>query len=537
MTAMLATPLADCEFCGQPGAQPRQHEPDAAPIALCLSCWDPTAVDRAEEHEYYDDHGVVDGDLLTSGVRWTVLRWLHRSCRIRLWRQVRAAVMPVGTRTCWEGPEVWLHEVHARIDAQPWRDCRKDTWRAGVEALAASVRRDARPLTEITQETMAAAINRSDRHVRNILTWLCEEGLLGRILSGTRMPRLVVPEGESPAEAAARRAQEREVEHARRALRASAIAHARAELDAVRTGTPAPPPPADLDAYRELVQQDEGGQPLVSIASVYELRVPSAETAILPDNVHDLASERSRRRPAPVRPQTDGDPARDQEKTVLTRRKVDFFRPNAVSNFSRYSPETATPVEKGRAPRGSLDNEKVGPRSTKKPTSSLSVAQRTAQALLGGSVDGWYEDVTLPDSLRRGVSRTWLADELRTLVAAGWAPLELAWHLITKGGMYSTLPAVIQNPRGWIRASLRCADPLVRPSTKWAVADVEAHNAAVAKDLAAKIVHRETLRDQEKRELGRARRAAIDACPDCDEGGWVPLDGTGPLVRCDHAPT
>lgn len=514
---------------------------------LLESADDPTIGDYAGGHVFADEKGKLDGLLMRSGVRWVKLRWMHRAVRVRLFREVLASRMPENTRACWEGGAVWLDEARDRIDAQQWQQRRKDTWFSVGVLLAESVRPGMRPLTEISHEAIARAINKSDRYVTDIMRWYCDQGLLGKLLGGTRFPRMEIPEDETPQERADRLARAEAAETARQEQRRHARAQVQAQLDAAREGRPAPP--TELEPYRGFRAAQHGedeAADMEKLASVYELRlpIPPAPPPASPPagsgTVVSLDEERRRRRSGPV----DGCPQchPDNPSNVgLTSSDPQNFYPNAPLKINYVSPEHRGPVENRRASRAS--HHKKSPRGgSKQQVTRWSVAQRAAEALLVGPVDGWCdEDVTLPDKLRGGVARSWLAAQVQPLTSCGWTPLELAWHLITGGGKYHTLPERIPNPRGWIRASLRAAIPQVRPAVKWAADELERQGQAVAAAMAEQIARNEAARRRElverERGRGRALRAAIEACELCDEFGWLPVaDDSVQAVRCSHDP-
>ncbi|MCG8918265.1 hypothetical protein L6E12_21000 [Actinokineospora sp. PR83] len=505
---------------------------------------DPTAAVYAAGHVFADELGKVDSTLLRSGVRWCRLRWMHRSVRVRLAREVLAREMPANTRTCWEGGRVWLDEVGVRVDGQRWQRRRKDTWTAVAVLLAESVRPGLRPLTEISHKALAVAVGVSERYVTDIMGWFCEQGLLGKLLTGTQFPRLETPEGETAAERAGRLARRRAAEAARRARRTLALAQARAELDALREGKPVPA--ADLDPYREFRAVQDGadeGPDLIALASVYELRLPvppPPAPAPRPENVVSLDEARRARRPSPV----EGCPQCDDEEhnPPLSSANTQKFYPTDSGRVTALSPEHRGDVDERRASRGSEKKGSGQVGGSKSQVTRRSVAQRTAQALLVGPVEGWCEqDVTLPQRLRRGVKPSWLAGKVRPLTAAGWTPLEIAWHLLTRGGRYATLPVGITNAPGWITASLRAADPQVRPTVKWAADDLDreglAHAAHRAEQIARHAGARREHEERRERERGRAKRAAIEACGMCDEHGWLDIPDVADAVRCNHDPT
>lgn len=188
----------------------------------------------------------------------------------------------------------------------------------------------------------------------------------------------------------------------------------------------------------------------------------------------------------------------------------------------------------------------AGKRRTSPPgqlrsVSKLPVALRAAQALLWGPVPGWCDDdASLPGVLTRGITRTWLARTIRPLTDAGWDPLEIAWHIVTRGGQHEHLPSRITNRSGFIAASLRSAVPAVRPSVKWAADLAErehqqltAQRESNIRDLAA---HRHRRQAEQQRAAAVAKRAAIGACGLCDEYGWIDLPDAPAIgaVRCNH---
>lgn len=217
---------------------------------------------------------------MLAGVRVAVLRWMDRSVRARLFREVvaRKGAFPAGSRTCWEGAQVWLDAVVELVAAQPWQPRRRDTWIAAAELLADSARVGMRPLTEASHEQLAEQLGVSERYVHTITRWFCEHGLLGQLLSGTRFAPLEIPEGETPEETRARLAR---AEAARLGQGVRALVQARAELAAVRDGRPVPA--TDLAPYREYhAAQHDGPTPLKNLASVYELRIPTEDTEEYP---------------------------------------------------------------------------------------------------------------------------------------------------------------------------------------------------------------------------------------------------------------
>ncbi len=129
------------------------------------------------------------------------------------------------------------------------------------------------------------------------------------------------------------------------------------------------------------------------------------------------------------------------------------------------------------------------------------------------------------------VSVHWLAGQLRAsgLIEAGWTEPDLV-DLLYDTPEYTHLPRHVRNARGWIRARLRGATPTLPPNRLREVQAIErsspwfqnrAHAAAAAAQH-AKLT---------------ARRATINACPLCDELGWLHVDHNTPTTHCTHDPT
>ncbi|MFE2755652.1 hypothetical protein ACFXGA_26995 [Actinosynnema sp. NPDC059335] len=85
------------------------------------------------------------------------------------------------------------------------------------------------------------------------------------------------------------------------------------------------------------------------------------------------------------------------------------------------------------------------------------------------------------------------------------------------------LPRWIRNPKAFILARLRDADPHLPPSKRKVILDAERGTKWFAEN-------RHRLAETER----NARRSAIDACPLCDHNGILDLGGDAPLVRCTH---
>lgn len=543
--------LVVCDVCWQLNdGHAIEAELAAGVLPEPLSIYDPTSADRAIAVSWDDEAGALDGLLLRSGVRWQLLRWIPRAIRVQMAQWVSTREPQPDTRAAWEGAEVWLAEVRLHILCQPWRQRRKRTYERVAAAYALSCPYGRRPLTRVTQEQAAAQVGITDRHVRNVLKWFRQRGLLAEVMPGCCLPMLAVPEDETSEEAAERAVREAEAREARQAhqtaedaRRAAGRAHARAELDALRTGQPIPAAPTEVEPFRapREDQDDTEQRPLLHIAAVYELRLP-VDPAELPQH-HPLAGpakaaqdDADGRSEPPCANGADDvadgscDASAGFSSTGSDFAEQRFFLPS-VSLPLGENPIDAGHVEKGRASRG-IDKEEFGQTEGRKvKVDHRSRAQKAAQALLRPPVDGVPDNgVCLPPRARGGVSERWLVREIRDLVAAGWTADELYWHVVTGGGVYQQLPREIANPRGWIRASLRKAVAGVRPAVKFAADLVEEENA----DHAERRAERMRRSDAER---GLARRAAVDACELCDEHGWLDIDDEEiGAVRCSHDP-
>lgn len=520
---------------------------------------DPTSLDRAAAVVWHDET-VVDGFLLSAGLRYDLLRRLPRAVRFEWWRELRAAVLPPGTRVCWEGAVLWLDEVERRLAAQNWQDRRLQRWRKFADLVARSCARNRRPITGrgLTLPELAEALGITTRRVTTIIRWYRDQGLLRVVMPGARSVHLDVPTDElGPKEP------ERTTHQAR-----AALAHAERrrlmrewvedELDAVREGRTAPPPPDELAVFREhlgdLLVFDES-RDLTNVAQVYELLVPEAPDVreappqrARSQGVADLATARQRRAQR-QRGRLDAVPAQpgraavlggvDQGRTGAGRPSRSPGSPSICtesSTLTAVDPEreivttTSGVVDERRPSGGSYEKDSHFPEGPNHTPRRLSPPLRAAWRLLGGAEQSRAEGPgVLPRQLRQ-VKPLTLARLVGPYVAAGWTDEQLVAVLAYRGGAWSYVPPVIDNPAGWLVAALRRRPPTAPPTAdemtlahqraevREDVADVEAVNTAAATSRAAKLL------------------AVMRACELCDDNGLRPLDGDGPPIRCRHSP-
>jgi hypothetical protein len=159
---------------------------------------------------------------------------------------------------------------------------------------------------------------------------------------------------------------------------------------------------------------------------------------------------------------------------------------------------------------------------------------------LGGSVRQgepvraaqWLLNSRLHPDLCIGVSQRWLAALIRSsrlLSDHEWSWDDLA-DLLHGVPDYPNLPRWIRNPRGWIRARFGRANAHLSPTKLAFIQQIERTSPHLQRRRAAEAAA--TRRDEIA-----ALRAAIDACPYCDELGWHDADHTGhspELRRCNH---
>lgn len=581
-----------CVACGRPYGRRRapRTDPDSAQTALldctelvvCDQCWhlagntsgvtarlthhpaapalvfDPAVEALLLAAHDYDLLHPLDRFIVESGVRWAVLRHIAVPARMQLAAWIAQRCPPEATRPA-DSPSAWLDAVEHRIRAQTRPDhtraaagtgpaaanpsgtqfvynAKRRRWWRICHILRCCADRDTRPLTWVTQEEIAAAIGCSTRTVRRCVAWLRAEGLLWEIVPGCRLPQQSAPDGETPTESAQR--QQRMA--AAIAAEEAAMARARAELTAVRDGhrapdgpTPYPPhhAPAALTSAAATTTPDGGPEiepTLVNLAPVYELRVPlpARETPAQEPTPSPTAG------PAAALSSTNTDPTLSDHENV---------RPPQVSNQDHSSSNSVQPVDNRRASRSPDENEGCGlgspaRRSASDPTdtadrppsaagdrsSPQSEAVRAAQWLLRSRLD---------PRICEQVSIRWLAAQIRGahfLDRHGWTWNDLADQLHGYPE-HTHLPYHIRDCRAWIRARIRRATPALPPTKLRIVLDIERGS-----DLLRR--RRRDAREAERRADITSRRTAIDACPLCDEVGWIHVDPSIPTARCNHDP-
>lgn len=547
----------------------------------------------------YDRLHPLDRLLTQAGVRWSVLRHIVPAARVDLATRVLTRAAPEGTRPT-ESPHVWLDVVADRIRACTGTDFKRNAkrrryWRiARVYAVCAD--HSGRPLTWVTQDDIAAAVDCSTRTVRRCLAWLQREGLLWELVPGCRLPMMECPEGETPEE----RDERRQRLAAAVAAEEAARERARDELDYVRKGRSGKAAAALARRDSEGLPRIDGpgastpeqeehteDRPLVNLCPVYELRLPL--TAAEQREAQDLAEAHQRKltageqllerfrhhrvhpRNAEVQVSVAGglfgvteagqlrwlgpqdllpweiDERLSEfvgllcetvldESSQLTAFIEDFVHPPQVPPVDQDKSGCVHLVDKRRASRGSNKEgassiEKASELSAEAKTQGsedhgrrkrTSRAQRAAERLLRGLLRPEVSD---------GVSVRWLAARIRgsRLLDHDWTEQDLADQI---HGLleYRHLPRMIRNPRAWISSRLAAATPELPPSRQQAIREVEM--AAADERRAA----RENAALRERREEIAARRAAIDACPFCDELGWLPVPAGVPVPKCNHDP-
>ena len=460
-------------------------------------------------------------DVLTgAGVRWTLLRWVRPAVRRDLGMQVLARQEPAGTRRA-ESGQLWLDAVRERVESSPAFQQARSRRRALriAEVYAARADRDARPLTWIPQEEIAAAVGlSSDRQIRRYLEWFKSVGLLFEVVAGTRVTAMSRPSDETDAEAAARHdrataldadalATRQARDAAYRAAQDAKRAGARAEIEAIRGGAsaaaaaeagraardacPVPDIAAAEHAHRVAVSA-ASEHALLNLAAVYELRRPETEAEAI-----EAAAAREAVR--------SGDAARSKN-----------VRPPSLSRKIRGSGCVRGVDKSGGAARRSdmkgassarkrsdLDAAGLsGPSEGDRPSRRASRAVRTAEALLSGSLDR---------RVSRGVSVRWLAARIAGsgLLDRGWSVGDFA-DQIHGVPDYPKLPRAVHNPRAWIHTRLLGAGPLLPPRPRIGPRIDDAHAEA------------------------RKRRAEVDGCSLCDDNGIT--EGAGGVQRCRHDP-
>jgi hypothetical protein len=447
----------------------------------------------------------VDRLLVESGIRWVVLRHIAVPARIELARRALDRSAPRHTRAA-DSPEQWIEAVEARIREQTGTEFKYNAKRRRWWQISSVFRhcadRDRRPLTWVTQEEIAAAVGCSPRTVRRAVAWLQQQGLLFEVVPGCQLPQQAVPDDETATEREQRRLREADAILAEEA----AIARAHAELDAVRTGlvgapavAAAPEAPGPVRPALE-ADQPPALQPLVRLAPVYELRVPTS-----PDE-------------AAAAFLTSADTASSGQDN-----KNDH--PPLVSYGDQTKSSDVHPVDNRRASRGSEPTEvakRDTPTKTGRPQSRQSEATRAAYWLLLSRLDPQICD---------GVSLRWLAAQIRgsrLLSRHEWTWEDLADQLHGYPA-YTHLPRHIRDCRAWIRARISRATPTLSPTKLRIIQHVERHSPALKR-------RRQAEHEQARLAEITHRRAAINACALCDEQGWLHVPPATPTVRCNHDP-
>lgn len=519
---------------------------------------DPTVWDRATALVWHDDTK-VDGHLLKAGVRWHVLRHIHRSVRVGWWRALAGAELPAGTRVCWDGPEVWLDEVERRLAEQNWQSRRLDKWRRFAHLIARSCQRDDRPITTcgVDRETVAEDLGVHKDYVTKIIRWYREQQLLHIVMPGTRAPRLAVPVDELPEEAEARTVREARLEAAHAERRRVLQQWKSDRAAALHAGLTPPDVPDELGVFRQaepLVERDDD-RDLINVAQVYELLVPAAPDvrdappqparARMVDEVARARQRRAQRRRAALRdvPTRPGvvavraaESAAGQDQTASGtpgRFSVDTesTTPSEFHQIGESVSKTRGVVDERRPSGGSYESGSGfagGPNQSQRPTTR---ALRAAQRLLAGAEpsQGKPRGAVLPRQLC-GADPRRVASRIAPFVLAGWTDEQLVAVIAHRGGTWSYVPPEVDNPTGFVLAALkRWGSPATLPlpeDVRDAVEQVEADNAAARQDREA----------NGHRRAGRAAQLAREACDLCDESGYRPLDGGDQHVRCYHSP-
>jgi hypothetical protein len=532
-----------------------------------------------------DAHDVlhpIDRLLVESGVRWAVLRHIAVPARMQLAGLVLCSAPAEGTRAA-DSAGCWLAEVEARIRAQSggrgsgaefiYAAKRRRWWRV-ARVFAAAADRDRRPLTWRAQDDVAAEVGCDVSTVGRVVAWLRAEGLLWELVPGCQLPQQHVPDDETLVETSARRARMLAAVAAEQAARA----RARAELDAGRVGHRGPAavaaaqlvldddsaaavPPAfaedllkaaaavgteitatQVTAALEFDQAltDVLDPPLVRLAPVYELRV----SAPPPTTGPPLALPGAR--PLTDAPSTPADIALASNNNSASEAYDEFADPPQVIEKDQKS-RPVHPVEKsGRAPRDPY-KEVVGrtrwcaplgtpPDGAEQPADGPEPPLPGSRGLVRQSeavrVAAWLLRSRLDAQLCEGVSLRWLAAQIRgahLLDRHGWSWDDLA-DLLHGAPEHPHLPRHVRNPRGWIRARFAGATPTLPPSSLRQVLDIERRSGFFRQ-------RRAETSTASASTAAAARRAAIDACPLCDELGWLHVPDGVPVPRCTHDPT
>lgn len=552
--------------------------------------------------EDYDARHPIDRCLIEAGIRWETLRWIAVPARCDLVRYVLERVPPRYSRLA-ASPEAWMDAVTRHIEAQTgtefkYNSKRRRWWRI-ARVLGCCSDWQGRPLTWVSQEEIAAAVGCSTRTVRRCVAWLQREGLLHEVLPGLELlPRQAVPDDETAAEQAEREARAAAAEAAEDA----AVARAMAELDAVRGGLfgdqAADAAEAALSPERAAalaaVEDVEPGW--VQLVPVYELRVPMSaaeraeEAAIARAHTKLAASPGealARYYAAELVPAanahvyselyvighdaqlirmtgTEGANAVTSGNAVGLLRVDEFVHPPQVIGGDQLESSSVQVVDKGPASPGS-DEERAS--LINQNGADLPVSGRTAppegdhtKAQQSEAVRAaeWLIRSRLHPVLCDGLSVRWLAGLIRgsrLLSHWRWSWDDLA-DLIHGVPEHPHLPRHIANPRGWIKARFKRAIGALPPAAlRQRLNDPDTDRALLheyaqlvgAPERILKLIIRDEATDQRRHEQaeqarlaeGAALRAARQACPLCDEGGWLaadPTDPTAPVIRCNHDP-
>jgi hypothetical protein len=640
LTLPIMVPAAqrpDCLQCGRPYGRVRHLKIGELPIiepAVCDQCWkmfggttaivakleelagccdsdvekileeltrqplfvlDPAAEELLASVTEYDHLHLLDRILIVHGIRWKVLRHIVPAARSALALLVTDRRPPAETRPA-DAPALWMEAVEQRFRANRGRRfsigaefkyrCKLRRWWyiARVWAMYAEV--SGRPLSWVTQEEVAGIVGCSKSTVQRCVRWLREEGLLWEVVPGCQLPMMATPEGATPSEQAERA---RRLEEAI-AAEETARERARAELAAVReglAGEAAAAKAAEIHAAasdQAAAEAEDQEQPLVSIAPVYELRVPwtSAEQAEARDAAHVGAVTRP-----------DGEKLIDDHKTALVASRnrhlycdekavVTVVHGNGAHHaslghelltasgaFSEAPCEACGPVigllrgdplgsdlhkhenddppvgglsekmisstdgavDKGRASRG-ID-QGLGRRGRNGP--ELDAEGRNRRSAKQVPTRPVSEPVRLAQRLKHeyldrrvtaGVSVSKLAREIARsgLLACGWTEDDFV-DQIHGYPEHPCLPLEIRNPGGWIHARLAQANPHLPPSKQRVIDEIERNSPLLQQRAVAD-------RDAARQAEIRRRNAAIDNCVLCDELGWI--DGPPPTARCNH---
>jgi DNA-binding XRE family transcriptional regulator len=137
----------------------------------------------------------------------------------------------------------------------------------------------------------------------------------------------------------------------------------------------------------------------------------------------------------------------------------------------------------------------------------------------------WLLRSSLDPRLCDHVDERWLAKVIEAsglLTHSEWDAYELRDQLHGEPE-YARLPYHIRDCRGWIKARLTAAVPLLPPRHRRRTQETQLEEAAEP----IKAPHTTAA-------AAVRRRAAINACELCDENGLLDLGGDAPLVRCNH---